>query len=226
MLLIDLPSDVLFHMLCFLVRFRGSVDQEKYAKMYCRLKDDSVAARVCCKRFSAFSRRIVPPPHLRYPCCSVEEICNANLRRKLQCRSKRNIGYITLVEPYLYQRLWGVLPNRNCTAHDCHNNNIWNLNVSAWHQAAVPDRHVVETMQECLVSLVCQSEMDEEFATTSSPPQPVLHMPSWNFVADFLDFLCRAGVCVRHLRPFVVNSRNGGVVVRWVEFDGQYGSGL
>lgn len=225
MLLLDLPEDVLFHVLCFLVRYYGPVDQKKYAKMYCRLKDDSVSARVTCRGFYRLSSRIVPPPSLRYPCCSVEELCNANLKSNLHQRPGRVVGYITLVEPYLYQRLWGVLPRRNCTAHDCHNNQIWNLMPSGFFSSpVVPDRCVVETMQRCLASLVRQSETDEACAEHGAKIRPTLHMPSWNFVADFQDFLCRAGVCVRRLRPFVVNARDGGVIVRWVDFQNQFGS--
>lgn len=227
MLLSSLPEDVLFHILCFLVRYYGPVQRKEYAKMYCRLKDDSIAARVSCKRLADLTCKLVPPPSLRYPCYSVQELCNANLKVNMSRRPGRVVGYITLVEPFLYQRLWGVLPRRNCTAHDCHNNEIWNLTPSELQYSAVPERHVVKLMQNCLASLIRQSETNEKHALHGATMRPTLHMPSWNYVSDFQNFLCRAGICVRRLRPFVVRSRDKrGVVVRWVDSENQFGSGL
>tara|TARA_B100000767_G_scaffold272583_1_gene300585 strand:- start:812 stop:1063 length:252 start_codon:yes stop_codon:yes gene_type:complete len=73
-------------------------------------------------------------------------------------------------------------------------------------------------MQERLASLIRQSEEAELTEMQRIRPLPLLHMPSWNFMADFNDFLARAGIFMRHVRPFVSKAEGGGVLVQWVDF--------
>jgi hypothetical protein len=112
--------------------------------------------------------------------------------------------------------MWGVSPEHNCTAHDCHDNYLWNL-VHKPRKPLLPSREVIERMQECLASLIRQSE-DAEEVGLQLRPNPILYMPSWNFMSNFTDFLHRAGICVRHVRPFVSKAEDGGIYVQWVDF--------
>lgn len=212
-----LPDDMLCVIGSFLLADYGPMHLPENAKYYCRLRDGTIPMRLACTRFYKTLAPLIPPKSLRYPCCSVQELCDANLTKKIKLRPKGYIGHVVLAGPMIYQRMWGISPKHNCTAHDCHHNHLFNLHPAA-RELVLPKSDVIERMQECLASLIRQSEEAELTEMQQIRPLPLLHMPSWNFMADFNDFLARAGIFIRHIRPFVSKAEGGGVLVQWVDF--------